>query len=271
VPESFSETVFKKMAWFDPLFDAMVVNLVISDSGSPFKVPALDSTASATVYAENQVQTPSDIPAFSQVTLAEATTYRTPLQQVSMELGADSNYPLQDVLSSCFAPMLARAAGAGLYSTLASSASSGVVLATGHATDVTVDGLFDLAASVDPAYQGSRCSWLMRYGTALVVSKLKDSAGMPIFNINPDANGDRWLLGRRVLICPSAAALGANNKPILFGDLGQFAVRMVRQVSIKRFAELYATQGMIAYQSFARCNGALAVADSVKFLQNSAT
>jgi len=270
-PRQMTDVLFQKMAWFDPLFDSSNVHFIMSDNGDPLDVPVGDSTASATKYAENAQQTPSDVPAFAQVSLNVADTYRSPIQKVSMELTDDSNYPLEDVLTSIFAQGLARAVGVDLYASLASDATQGVVQGTGHASDITVDGLFDLAGSLDPVYHGAKTVFLMRYATALLVSKLKDTQGLPIFNINPDSNGERWLLGHKVLISPSAAAVGANSKPIILADLSRFVVRGVRQATIKTYRELYATEGALAFQSFARCNGKLAVTAAAKYLQNSAS
>ena len=45
---------------------------------------------------------------------------------------------------------------------------------------------------------------------------------------------------------------GAGNSPLLFGDLGQFRVRIVRNMAIKRLDELYATNDAVGFVGFMR-------------------
>jgi HK97 family phage major capsid protein len=94
------------------------------------------------------------------------------------------------------------------------------------------------------------------------------------------------LLGFPVGICPSLPNVGHTNTPILFGALGYFVVRVVRDggdLESGRLIRITEAQGylenlLVGFKSFLRCNGALLAAQGgspvgtlapVKYLANS--
>jgi HK97 family phage major capsid protein len=157
--------------------------------------------------------------------------------------------------------------------------------ATG-ADSIGYPDLIALRKSVDPAYRASgKCGWLMNDNTLAALDSLTDKSGRPI--IHPIyVNGKRVLLGYPVGICPSLPDIGSDATPVLFGALGYFVVRVVRDGGDKESGRLiriteapgYAENLLTGFKSFLRCNGALLAAQSgspaasdapVKYLQNS--
>jgi len=271
VPQRFSDELFMKMAAYDPLLDPRYVNILDRPDGRPIVVPVVDQTGSSSVIAENNQVTPSDLGGFAQANLTAAPTFRSNMQQVSLELLTDAGFPISSWLAQTFGVMHSRGVGAALSSTLQSAATQGKVGTTGQTTSIIYDDLADLMTSLDPVWLGPKCFWLMALSSWQKILKLKDSQGLPVFGEDavPDANGNFWLMGKPVLISPSMPAMAANAKSILLGDLSQFFVRRTG-VELKIFRELYATSGAVGFQSFVRAGGTLAVSGTVKYYQNSA-
>jgi HK97 family phage major capsid protein len=87
---------------------------------------------------------------------------------------------------------------------------------------------------------------------------LKDTAGRPLVNITED--GEK-LFGKKILISPDMPTAAAS-KAILFGDLSQFVVKVLRNsVSVRRNVEApgYAEQGAALYTAFMRFDSRLNV------------
>ena len=268
-PQVFSDRVFVAMKGFDPLFDPAVVTMIETKNGNACPIPLADDTsASASIVGENvQLNTTTDV-TFDQLLLQKASSWKTSMVKASLELLQDSAFDIEQFLAKAFAARFARGIGAAFYTTLVGAASSGVSAA---ATVITADNLFDLIDSIDAAYLGSRCCWLMRRSTLTYIRKLKDTAGLPVFPLDRDADGNFLLLDFPVRISPSADAIGTTNKSVLFGDLGFFVVRTVADsIRIRRFGETYATSAQVGFSGLIRANCGLAKASSadspVKYL-----
>lgn len=270
VPQSFADQVFVAMKGYDPLFDESVVTVIETVNGNACPVPLADDTsASATVIGENaQLNTATDV-TFDQLLLAKASSWKTSMVKVSLELLQDSGFDIETLLASAFAVRLARGIGASFYTTLIGAATKGV---DAGASAITPDNLFDLLDSVDEAYLASpKCGWLMRRSTLTYLRKLKDTSGASYFPLDRDANGRFLLLDFPVHIAPSVAAIGTGNKSVAFGDLSYFVSRRVRDsVKVRPFRETYAENAQVGFCAYVRANAGLAkasTADSpVKYL-----
>jgi len=277
VPQTFSNQVWESMKQYDNLLDPAVSTVVTTDNGSaPMSLPLIDDTGNVAVKVAEGVQTtPADIATFGVMQLTEPDTWRTNMQQVSMELAADSAFDLGQFLADIFGTRLARGIAPDFVSTLIAGAAVGKTGTNGQTTTVIYDDLIDLLGSVDPAYIASpKCGWAMRFSTLVAIMKLKASTGgSPMLTFDA---GRFMLLGKPIYICPSVPAMAASAKSILFGDFSKFVIRRVRDgIEVKRFGETYAEFGMIAYQGFLRVKAGLAKAagsDSpIKWYANSAT
>ena len=277
VPQSFSDQVWASMKAYDNLLDPAVSTVITTDGGSaPMGFPLIDDTAGVAVKVAEGVQTsPADIATFGIMQLLEPDTWRTNMQQVSMELAADSAFDLGQFLADIFGVRLARGIAPDFVSTLITGAALGKTGTTGQTTTVIYDDLLDLMGAIDPAYIAStKCGWAMRFSTLVAIMKLKASTGgSPMLTFDA---GRFMLFGKPIFICPSVPAMAASAKSILFGDFSKFVVRRVRDgIEVKRFGETYAEYGMIAYQGFLRVKAGLAKAagsDSpIKWYANSAT
>jgi HK97 family phage major capsid protein len=287
VPYQFHEKLIAMMKAMDRLFDPDVVLFVETEHGGSLQIPQIDDTGVfAVLVGEGGQSATADLPS-GNTTLAVAPTWRSRMVKASMELVQDSGYPLEDVLTESFAKRLARGIGAANVAQLLSVAQLGTtaVGSSGNtgtsetgATSIGSDDLEALIASVDEAYLISpKCRWLMTAATRRAIFQVKDKTGRPVFHRERNAAGEVLLLDYPVAISPSMPQIGASNKPILFGDLGRFLVRVAKNATRLRIhQEQFALYGQVAYEMFLRSNATLALAiaqsDSpVKYLQNSAT
>jgi HK97 family phage major capsid protein len=280
VPQAFSDGLWATLKAYDPLFNADVVNLVETGTGSSFPIPINDDASGvAAVVAENALNTEADPGTFAVGNVQSALTWRAPMVRVSREMVQDSHFPLAEFLATAFAIRFARGIGASLITNLIGGSTQGVACGTGHTTDIPYDSMVDLVGSIDPAYLASpKAAFLMRFATLVALFKLKAStAGSVMLDIDYDPTSGRFMLwGKPIYLCPSVPALAASAKTILFGDLSRFVVHSVRDsVAVKPFFERYAEYGQVGYSASMRVNASLISvpgADSpVKYLQQSAT
>jgi HK97 family phage major capsid protein len=286
VHQQFLDKLMPVMAAFDDLFSPDAVMLVRTATGAPIILPSMDDTANAaTEVAEGEQDTEGDPTLLAPVALASAPTFRSGIVKCDRELVQDSAFSIVDLLTAAFAIRLSRGAGRSLVSTLVGDAKLGRT-ATGS-SDVTGGAetgsdtvgwtdLCQLRKSVNAAYRRSpKCCWGMNDDTMTALDSLLDKNGHPIMPQDYDENGNRVLMGYPVRIFPSLDDLGASKKPILFGDLGYFAVRIVEEGSeISVLNERFADFDQLGFRSDLRANGGLlgvtATDSPVKYLANAA-
>jgi HK97 family phage major capsid protein len=271
VPAGFHGKVTVAMKTYDRLFDA--ANVFEAERGGPLALPFIDDTASsATVVGEGSASNAGPDPVPGGVALGVAPTFRSGLVRVSIELLQDSQFPVIDFLAQSFGVRFARGVGAALVTTLLSGSKLGATAAGPSA--VTIDDLYNLMASLDPAYlPGGRTYWVMNWQRLISLWKLKDSQNHPIIPPAFDEEGFPRLLGFAVCVSPSWPSVATGHKYVGFGNLGYFVVRTVPKATVLQpFTERYAEYGQVAFESRFRADaGLLCAAGSdapFKFLEN---
>ena len=223
-------------------------------------------------------------PTLASLQLPAAPTFRTGILKISTELLEDAGFPVVNGLAQMFAWRLGRGIGPCLLrncspAPVALTASGSSASTGGSETGGTSVGwtkLRGLVKAIDPAYRTSpKCGWLMSSNTLLSFSAIVTKQGLPLISARYDDQGRQVLLGFPVFICPSMPALGLNNKPVAFGDMGYFVTRTVNTSNIiTRLNERFAEYGQVGFRTSLRCNGALRCATAgqvpVKVIQNAA-
>jgi HK97 family phage major capsid protein len=265
VPPSFYRTLLTGVAQYTELMSRDNVSLIESDKALPLRLPEIDlSQISSSIVAQGV-----DAPPVANPTIASATlkgfSYRVNPLASSFELEQDSFESIIDVFTQAFSVGLARGIGADLVNgagagtapqgILTAAANSGVI----SAVSGTWSGI-DLAAvyaSLNRAYRASpKCAWVMHDTTYQQVLALKDANGRPLLGIRED---QELLFGRKVLVSPDMP-VGAGAKSIVFGDLSQFYVRVVKNgVMVRRNVEApgYAEAGASLYTSYLMVDSAV--------------
>jgi HK97 family phage major capsid protein len=281
-PVDFLASVKSAMRWHDPLFDAANVSYVETQNGHTLTVPLMNDTdEEAAILGENVQDTANgDIETigFAQPAMF---SYRSPLWKISLESLQDINVgmPALNFFAKFSADRIARRVGSDLtvgngsgepLGLIPSLLAAGVVPVTalGSATNdgssntgansIGTTDLNDVYFSVDPAYrQSPQCAWLMNDSSLKFISSLLDKSGRPIVHL---IDGVPTILGKRVLVSPSMASIGASAYSVAFGDLSYWMTRCARDGGyIKSFFEAagYAEQGTVGFRCFARYGGCL--------------
>jgi HK97 family phage major capsid protein len=274
----FRDRIFTSLKATDRLFDESVVTLFESNDGNVLTVPMEDDTeTSAAIVSENAQSSEGEITTVDRLQLAKAPTWRSKQIVWSLELLQDSAFPAETVIADAIAKRFQRGIGAANVTTLLSAATSGATSASGAA--VSIDDLYNLMASVNPAYLASpKCYWAMQFSTLISILKLKDSAGRYQIHPRTDAQGNFLLLERPVALCPSVPSVAVNSKSVLLGDFSRFFVRTVKNsLKLMKYSETpgLVDNGLFAFEGFCRANSGLLVpsgADSpIKYLTQAAS
>lgn len=257
--------------------------VISSTQGNDINFPTSDGTSEVgELIGQNTTATAAD-PSFGVVTLS---TYKfsSKIVAVPYELLQDSNADVIAFVTKRIGDRLGRitnqyfttGTGSSQPKGIVTAAGSGKVGTTGQTTTVIVDDLIDLVHSVDPAYRGGRCCFMMNDASLKVIRKLKDSQNRPVFLPGYEglgrAMGDT-LLGYDICINQDVATMAANAKSILFGDFSRYTIRDVMGLTLFRFDDsAYAKLGQVGFLAWMRTGGTLTDGGvPVKYYANSAT
>lgn len=257
--------------------------ILTTAQGNPLSFPTSDGTSeTGELIAENTTATGAD-PTFGTVGL-NVYKFSSKIVAAPIELLQDSQVDIEAFIGNRLAQRIGRSENAYFTTGTGTSQPKGIVTgagagktgATGQTTSVIFDDLVDLVHSVDPAYRvAPNVGFMMADSSLKVIKKLKDSNGRPIFLpgyaglSGPMADS---LLGYSVTVNQDVAAMAANAKSILFGDLAQYYIRDVMQATLYRFTDsAYTKLGQVGFLMWARSGGNLIDTAAVKYYANSAT
>jgi len=253
--------------------------IVDTESGNALPIPtSTDVANSGAILTENTQVSAQDV-TFGSVNLG-AYTYTSKLILVSNQLLQDSAFDLNTFLADALGTRIARAINTHFTTGTGSSQPAGVVVGattgktgtTGQTTSVIYDDLVDLEHSVDPAHRRNG-RFMMADSSLKVIKKLKDSQGRPLWMPGLTTHEPDTILGYGYTINQDVAAMAANAKSIVFGDLKKYFIRRVKGTQVLRLTERYADFNQVGFLAFQRWDGVLVDAGSnpVKTYVNSAT
>jgi len=237
-------------------------------SSSDRQIPVVASHGQAYWTAEEGNYTESD-DAFGQKLLSAHKL--TVLMKISEELLQDSAFDLEAYTAREFArragvkeeDALVAGDGVGKPRGVILDAQIGVTAAS--ATAIAADELIDLFHSLKRPYR-ARASWLMNDSTVKAIRKLKDTDGQYIWQPGLQSGEPDRLLGRPVAVSAAMPLIGANNKPIAFGDFSYYWIADRQGRVFQRLNELYATTGHVGFRAYQRVDGVLVLPEAVKAL-----
>ena len=224
--------------------------VIQTTSGETLKVPKSTAFSSAAIISEGGTITESD-PTLATVSLG-AYKYGFSVQ-ISHELVEDTSFDVLGYLAEQSGIALGNAFGAhaitgtgtGQPSGVVTGATVGVTGPTGTSTSFGThttagqgaDLLLDLYGSLaEPYARSASAAWLMRNATFTTIRKLRDSTGRYIVTSDVPAGSGAagMLLGRPVYLDPNVAAMAANAKSVIFGDMSRYWVRQVNGIRFER-------------------------------------
>ena len=137
-------------------------------------------------------------------------------------------------------------------------------IASGHATQVTSDGLINTMIGLKEAYAGN-AQWLMRRATIGSVMLLKDGDGQYIWRAGLEAGKPSILLGYPVRQAADMPAVAAGALSIAFGDFRQ-AYTIVDRLGITTLRDPYTAKPFVVFYSRKRVGGAVVNFEALKLM-----
>lgn len=270
VPQGFGDQVFETMKMYGGIMRRCEV--LDTASGNDLPYPTLDDTSNiGALLAENVEDSEQDV-AFGQKIL-EAHKYTSKIVRVSIELLQDSGIPIEAVLTRLLGARIGRAAsvhyatgsGSGQPEGLFTAAATGKTAAA--ADEITYMELLDLEHSIDPAYRMLNPVWVMNDASLKSVRQLVDGNSIPLWQPRIADRAPATINGFEYEIDQASPAMTTGLKPIAFGDLKQFFVRRVLDVTLSRLVERYAEFHQVGFVSIARTDSGLMDTSAIKVLE----
>ncbi|CAN7390866.1 phage major capsid protein [Pseudoxanthomonas sp. LjRoot143] len=276
--------LLKAQKEFGGMFESSTV--FSTAKGEAMSWPTMDDTGNeGEIVPENTTATDQD-PSFGTVSL-NTFKFSSKVVTVPIELLQDSSIDIESVVWALLGErhgriknrMFTVGTGTGQPRGIVTAASLGKAGTTGQTLTVTYDDLVDLEHSIDPAYRKAPgVGWMMNDSSLKVIRKIKDTEGRPIFvpgyATGAPGGAPATLLDRKIQINQDVAAMAANAKSILFGNLKNYRIRQVLAATLHRFTDsAYAKKGQVGFLAFSREGGNLLDVSgaTVKYYQNSAT
>jgi len=288
VPTGFFPQMFSAMAAHDVLFDEDACTVIKSSNGQPTTVPTIgDIENIAAVLGEGGSLSAADLYSTGQAVLGayKYAAYDVVSREAFEDL--DSTLSAVEIFKRNFTDRFARGIGRDLVNGNGSSkplglipsllaagvptvAASGSAVNTGGSeTGTTSIGSADFAsalADLDDAYANSpKCAWLMNKKTLANVAGIVTKYGQPL-DLVKNVDGQPFILGIPVKICPSMDNIGNGKNPVVLGDLSYWATRLVADplsgIQVINEAPGLVENGKMGLACFFRADGELLYNDT---------
>lgn len=262
-PEVVAELI-KNVVPYSPVRQAARIG--VTSLGS-VKIPKRTGQMTGVWVSETETRT-STQPTYGQVeiTVNECACY----VDISNQLLEDSAVDIANELALDFAEEFGRLEGAafvtgtGVKQPIGFMTDSSVPsVASGAATTVTADSIFDLYYTLKPFYRG-RAAWMMNGKTTAAVRKLKDGDGNYLWRAGLEQGQPPTLLGQPVVEAVDMPDQGAGLYPIAFGDFSS-AYRIYDRVQLALLRDPFtvATSGLVRFHGRRRVGGAVVKAEAL--------
>jgi len=271
VPQIFSGILIDALKFYGPIAQK-VDQKVTNNSGAPMKV-SLDNDTGNGLYllGTEGSSVPAETDPALQSKILGVDTVTGGLVKVSFQELEDSSFDLDAFIRNKFGIRHAR----GLESivtlgkdsagtVLPNSSTGGLVgmstvsgTTTSLAAGIGWDDLTTAFGALDAAYINPTTAWVMNTNTRAYLLGLKDGFGRPYFTPDPvSGKAFAQLLGYDVVLNQAMPNMGANAKPILFGDLkASYLLRTDGDPSILRLNERFADTLEVGFYLYQRVGG----------------
>ena len=279
VPDELMREIEIALLTFGGMREAATV--IRTESGAALPIPTVnDTTQMGVILAENTQVANQDV-VFAQLVL-DAYKYSSKQVLVSVELLQDSAVNIGALLGRLLGERIARitnqhfttGTGTGQPNGIVTAATVGFTApnATSQVTTWTYGSMIELEHSVDPAYRRN-ASFMMADSSIKKIKQILDTTGRPLWAPGIAQGAPDTLMGYPLIINQDVAAMAANAKSVVFGDLSKYLIRDVLGITLLRLEERYADFHQVAFLAFARMDGDLlnAGTNPVKVFVNAAS
>lgn len=269
-PLEFVAEMLKNVVEFSPVRQ---VARVRSTGRIGVQMPKRTTTAAASWVAETGTRSETTNPAFGMEEVRTHEMYA--MTKVSRAELEDSAFDVEAFLREEFGEQFGLTEGTAFISGnavgkpegLMTNASVGFVV-SGHATEITADGLIALYYEPKEPYIANG-TFLLSRPTLKTIRQLKDGNGNYLWTpgIKTDAR-PATILDRPYLTCIDMPAIGAGLYPVLFGDIRRAYIildRVVMDVMVDPYASK--ATGMVEFSARKRVGGQVILAEAVKKLK----
>ncbi|WP_411732181.1 phage major capsid protein [Paeniglutamicibacter sp.] len=229
-------------------------------SGENIDVPVTVSHPVGAQVSEGGVIPQSD-PAFGKRTLG---SYKYgDLIEVPKELLTDTGVDLEGYLARIAGWAVGNALGQKLISGTGTSEPAGIVGSstlgkTAGSLTPGFDDVIDLFYSVIGPYRNRpSASWVLEDTTAGYLRKLKDGNNNYIWQSSVIAGTPDTIEGKPVRSDPFMPVMAANAKPLLFGDLASYVVRLINGVRFESSEHFAFNRDVVTFRALVRGDGLL--------------
>lgn len=265
VPDEFERELQKELA------DEVVMRTLatVRESGSGVReIPIIDDEGTAAWIDEEGTYHESDI-TYDQKTISAHKLGR--IIKVSEEFLQDSFMNVADHIREVFGRTFGEKEEEAFVTGNGTDKPEGILEGGQEGKEATATDaieateLIDLYHSLRRPYR-ARASWLASDDAVKAIRKLKDDNDHFLWQPGLQAGEPDRLLGRPVYISEKMEDLGADNKPVAFGDFSKYWILDRRGITMQRLNELYAADGLVGFRMRKRLDGKLIIAEAVKYL-----
>lgn len=275
VPISFLDQLIQGLRDFSSVIAAGATVLTTA-SGEEIKMPRVATFGAAAQVAEatgiGGTDPTFDQPSLKSYKLGEYIT-------VSRELIEDAVFDVEGFVVNLIAENIGLLAGSryavgtGSSQTagIITAATAGVTGATAVAGAFTFDNLIDLFYSIGAPYR-LRGSWLIADGALSTMRKLKASGtGEYLWQPAVQVGQPDLLLGKPVYADANMAAPAIGARPVGFGDVSRYWVRLVNTLRVDRSEHAAFASDQVAFRGTLRTDGLLTDPAAFKVFQGGAS
>lgn len=262
VPQGFGGYITDAMKFFGGMRQANTTKLATA-GGNDLPMPSCDDTAQTGELLGINTGAASQDLTFGQVVL-KAYKYSSKIVLVPWELLQDSGVDIESYIGKKLGERIGRIQNTHFTTGDNSSKPQGVVAGAtlgktgtnGQTATVIFEDLVDLVHAVDPAYrQTATCQFMFNDSTLKALKKLKDSTGRQLWQAGLAAKEPDTINGYSYIINNDVAAMAASAKSIIFGDLSNYIIRDVMDLSVYRVTDKYIESGQVGFIAFQRSDG----------------
>lgn len=249
IQAAYEKQFIAMMKQYDPILE--ISTNFETPTGEAGNFPIDDDSSSGQIVAESGTSTETDT-TFGSLPLIKCPKHGSDMLRVPLELLQDAFTTFDTLIAPVLSRRLARSVAATAITRLLADAD--VAATTASPTAVTAAEVLDLMGGLDPAH--SRVGvFLMNESTLTALKKLTTYVGM----VGMDAAGRTTIFQKTVFSSPSMPDIGADAKPIAFGNFSRFYIRSVAgSLVLLRYDERYAEFAQAGFQMFWRAQGAMA-------------
>lgn len=273
IPDEMMKAYYEIQKWYGRVRNVSTV--YSTSTGAPLPIPTTDDTANTgEIVADGGAITTTADPLFGVVTLGSF-KYSSKAVIVPWELLQDSSINLPVYLGTALGTRIARkqntdfTVGAGTTLPFGVQVRSSLGKTAAATNLITWDEVIDLFHSVDVAYRNRPNSAFMMHDTvAAFLRKLKDSQNRYLWEMSLQVGMPDRAFGQPVIInndCDSTFV--TNNRLVLYGDFGAYAIRDAGGVTVYRADELRILNGQVVFLAIQRSDGNLVDVTAVKHLR----